>query len=92
MSKPVDVEIMGRKFTLRSDQEEIYVQTVVNYVNGKMQEVLKSTSPTAKHNVAMLAALNIADEYYKLKDEYEALVRRLNRLSEKLSANFTEEI
>lgn len=92
MSKPVDVEIMGRKFTLRSDQDEVYVKAVVNYVNGKMQEVLKSTSPAAKHNVAMLAALNIADEYHRLKDEYETVVQRLDRLSEKLSANFTEEI
>jgi hypothetical protein len=39
----------------------------------------------------MLAALNIADEYHRLKDTHEAVVSRLNQLSKKLSMTLTEE-
>ena len=91
MKKTVDVEIMGQKFTVSSDAEESYVLKVAGYVDGKTQEVLKTARSVAKPNVAMLAALNIADEYHRLKDRHEAVLHRLNHLSKRLSTTLTEE-
>jgi len=91
MKRAIDVEIMGEKLTLRSDAEEGYVRKVAGYVDRKMQEVLKTTRPVAKSSAAMLAALNIADEYQRLKDHNEAMSRRLNVLLKRLSTNLTEE-
>ena len=91
MKKAVDVEIMGEKFTVRSDAEESYVRKVAVYVDGKMQEVMKTTRPIGKSSVAMLAALNIADEYQRLKENHEAIMQRLNHLSKRLSTTLTEE-
>jgi cell division protein ZapA len=91
MKKAVDVEIMGQKFTVSSDAEESYVRRVAGYVDGKMEEVLKTTRPSAKFNVAMLAALNIADEYHRLKERYETVLDRLDHLSRRLSTTLTEE-
>jgi cell division protein ZapA len=91
MKRAVDVEIMGQKFTVSSDAEESYMRQVAGYVDEKMQEVLKTTRPAAKSNVAMLAALNIADEYYRLKDRHDAMLNRLNHLSKRLSTTLTEE-
>lgn len=90
MKKAVDVEIMGQKFTVSSDAEESYVLEVAGYVDGKIQEVLKTARPVAKSNVAMLAALNIADEYHRLKESYEAVLLRLSHLSKRLSTTLTE--
>lgn len=91
MKKAVDVEIMGEKFTVRSDAEESYVRKVAVYVDGKMQEVMKTTRPVGKSSVAMLAALNIADEYQRLKENHEAIMQRLSHLSKRLSTTLTEE-
>ena len=91
MKRAVDVEIMGEKFTVRSDAEESYVRKVAVYVDGKMQEVMKTTRPVGKSSVAMLAALNIADEYQRLKENHEAIMQRLNHLSKRLSTTLTEE-
>lgn len=91
MKKPVDVEIMGQKLVLRSEEEEVYVRKVAGYVDFKMKEVLKGNQPVTKSNVAMLAALNIADEYHRLKDRYEEVQHRLDRWSEKLSITLTKE-
>ncbi|MCH8055652.1 MAG: cell division protein ZapA [Deltaproteobacteria bacterium] len=91
MKKNVDVEILGQKFTVSSDAEENYILKVAEYVDGKMQEVLKTARPVNKPNVAMLAALNIADEYHRLKDKHEAVLDRLNHLSKRLSTTLTEE-
>lgn len=91
MQKAVDVKIMGQKFTLRSEDEEQYVQKVAAYVDGKMQEVTNSARPMGKYNIAMLVALNIADEYHRLKDAYDAVTGRVSRLSDRLSTTLNED-
>jgi cell division protein ZapA len=91
MKKALDVEILGQKFTISSDAEEGYMLKVARYVDGKMQELMRSSKPVAKSNVAMLAALNIADEYHRLKDTHEAILTRLDQLSKRLSTTLSEE-
>jgi len=91
MKKALDVEILGQKFTISSDAEEGYMLKVAGYVDAKMQELLRSPTPVAKSNIGMLTALNIADEYHRLKEMHEGIVHRLNQLSKKLSLTLTEE-
>lgn len=91
MKKNVEVEIMGQSFTVSSDAEESYVRKVAGYVDGKIQEVMKTGRPVAKSNLAMLAALNIADEYHRLKESYDSMTLRLSHLSKRLSTTLTEE-
>ncbi|HEU5463138.1 MAG TPA: cell division protein ZapA [Candidatus Binatia bacterium] len=91
MKKALDVEILGQKFTISSDAEEGYMLRVADYVDGKMQEVMRASKPVAKSNVAMLAALNIADEYHRLKDSHETILSRLDQLNKKLSTRLREE-
>ncbi|HWP56767.1 MAG TPA: cell division protein ZapA [Candidatus Acidoferrales bacterium] len=92
MKKPVEVEIMGHKFTVSSDADDSYVRSVAVYVDEKAQEIVKTSRPVANFNVAMLAALNIADELYRLKERHEAMLKRLNRLSERISMTLGEEV
>jgi len=91
MKKALDVEILGQKFTISSDAEEGYMLKVAGYVDDKMQELMQASKSAAKSNVAMLAALNIADEYHRLKDTHEAILQKLDQLSKKLSTTLTEE-
>ena len=91
MKKALDVEILGQRFTISSDAEEGYMLKVAGYVDDKMQELMRSSKPVTKSNVAMLAALNIADEYHRLKDTHETILNRLDQLSRKLSMTLREE-
>jgi cell division protein ZapA len=91
MKKALDVEILGQKFTISSEAEEGYILKVAGYVDGKMQELMQASKPVAKSNVAMLAALNIADELHRLKDSHEAMMNRLDQLSKRISTTLTEE-
>lgn len=90
MKRAVDVEIMGQKFTIRSDAEEGYILKVAEYVDGKIDEAVKKSRPLGRTNLAMLAALNIADEYHRLKERHDAVLDRLNHLSKRLSMTLEE--
>ena len=91
MKKALDVEILGQKFTISSDAEESYMLKVADYVDGKMQELMRASKPVAKNNVAKLAALNIADEYHRLKDAHETVMNRLEQLSKKVSTTLRQD-
>ena len=91
MQKAVEVTIMGQKVVLRSDDEEQYIRKVAEYVDGKMQEVSQTTGSRGKYSVAILAALNIADEYHRLKDNHNVGAARVDELLENLTSALTED-
>ncbi len=58
----VQVEIYGQSYNLRGEGEVGYMQELARYVDGKMREVSEATATVDSLKVAILAALNIADE------------------------------
>lgn len=67
MQKPVEVTILGQKFVVRSDSEETYIKNVASFVDKKMNEILQKTKSVSNLNVAILTAMNIADEFFSFK-------------------------
>ena len=69
---PVRVEIYDQVYNLRGMDAE-YILKLAEFVDGKMRSVAEQTSTVDSLRLAVLAALNIADEYHLLKKKYEAL-------------------
>jgi len=65
VKKTTEISIMGHKFMIKSDSDDDYVVRVAGFVDQKINEVMQSTKSVASLNVAILAAMNIADEYFK---------------------------
>ncbi len=58
----VQVEIYGQSYNLRGQSEAVYIQDLASYVDRKMREVAEATATVDSLKVAILTALNIADE------------------------------
>jgi len=69
VKKAIEVTIMGQKFLVKSESNEDYVAKVAGYVDGKVNEVLNNTKAVASMQVALLTAMNIADEFLKFRSE-----------------------
>ncbi len=63
----VKVTIFGQTYTIKGDTEPEYILELADYVNGKMEEVSAGIVSSNSTHVAILVALNIADEYFQLK-------------------------
>jgi cell division protein ZapA len=63
----VQVEIFGQTYKLRADGDAEYVESLAAYVDGKMREVSTQTRAVDSLKVAILAALNIADEQHRAR-------------------------
>jgi len=68
-SRVVTVEIHGQPYPIRSGLDPKYVAELATYVNEKMRLASRETSSGDTLKVAVLAALNIADEYFRVLDQ-----------------------
>ena len=67
MKKTFEVILLNQKFQLKSESDEKYVQRVADYVNKKLFDIQEKTKSVSSLNVALLAALNIADDFFRIK-------------------------
>ena len=64
----VPVEILGQRYPIRSALDDSYVTELANYVDGKIRSAAEVTPTSDMVRVAVLAALNIADEFFRARD------------------------
>ncbi|MDW7739921.1 MAG: cell division protein ZapA [Bacillota bacterium] len=70
----VTVSIMGEEFILRSTSSIEEIQRVSSYVDRLMRSIAEKNMQMNRHKVAILAALNLADELLRLKEEKNHLI------------------
>jgi cell division protein ZapA len=70
-SGSVRVEIFDQAYNLRGSDPE-YILKLAEYVDAKMRAVAEATNTIDTVRLAVLAALNIADEYHLLKRKQES--------------------
>ncbi len=63
-----EVTIFGRTYHLRGAEDGDYLQELAGIVDGKMREVADATGTADTLKVAILASLNLADDYLKARD------------------------
>ena len=79
----VRVEIFDQAYNPRGTDPE-YIFKLAEYVDAKMRSVAQHANTVDSLRVAVLAALNIADEYQILKRKYDAIATELNQRSHTL--------
>jgi cell division protein ZapA len=83
--KNVSVEIMGQSLVVSSDADDNWVKSVAEAVDARIKDIRANGRSVNSVNVAILAALNFADELPRLKKEHQELIDRIEALSDKLS-------
>jgi len=84
LKKRYDIKILGQELAVTSDAEDDEVANVVRFVNDKVEEIVRSRDGLRTLDVAILAALNISEDYLKLKGVNQDLCDQLELRSEKL--------
>ena len=74
----VQLTIRGRKYTLRTDQDED-LRAIAAYVNEKMAEIAERGAGLDEYSLAILAALNIASEFERFRQEVDEELAALDR-------------
>jgi len=83
----VNVEIMGQNLVVASDADDNWVKAVAEAVDEKIKAIRASSRTVNSIDVAILAALNFADELERLKREHREMLEHIQALSKRLSAS-----
>jgi cell division protein ZapA len=85
----VQVEIFGQVYSIKGNDDPAYIRDLASFIDAKMKEVQKGTGTADPHRVAILTALTISDELYRLRAENAAMgsttekaLQRLLKLTE----------
>ncbi|HLW79125.1 MAG TPA: cell division protein ZapA [Terriglobia bacterium] len=75
----IRVTIYDQEYRMRGRLDPDYIRELGQFVDSKMRSVAARTQTVDSLRVAVLAALNIADEYHQLKARQDAADAELDQ-------------
>jgi cell division protein ZapA len=79
----VKIEIYDQSYNVNAEDNEEYLKELAAYVDAKMRSVAEATHMVDSLKVAVLAALNIADESFTLRKRQQEIDGPLRKRVEK---------
>lgn len=78
------ITVAGQRLAVRTSAKPAYVRELADFVTDKMEEVRASGRHATTQSLALLAAMNIADELYRLREHQAKLKRQVRERSERI--------
>lgn len=80
----VRVQIFGEEYPLRTDADPQHTKEVAAYVDRAIRAVVEAGAVVEPHKAAILAALQITDELFKLRAADDANAEKINALASEM--------
>ena len=95
MKYTTQVEIFGKKYTIRSDSDPSYTAEVADFVDKKIREVAENYSAISSLKIYILASIHIVNDLFQIKKKCEdkdiqsdERIERLIKMIEENTKNF----
>ena len=80
----VIIRIAGKDYTVVGVEAEEYIQKIGLYIDKKMNEIMRVSSKLSTSMVAVLTAVNVADDFFKVSESVARQKNELDKLHEEL--------
>lgn len=87
----ITINVLGKEYSIKSDVEAESLNQIARYLNGKVDEIIKSTKTVSTHNILILAAMSIANDYFDVKNSHESLIDVVESKSEHLASRIASQ-
>jgi cell division protein ZapA (FtsZ GTPase activity inhibitor) len=84
--EPVEIEILGDTYTLKSETGAEYTRRVAQHVDRTAKEIRDEGGVVDKQTIVVLAAMAIADQLFRMRDGVEVVKGLAEKRAERLSA------
>tara|TARA_B100001250_G_C19692566_1_gene740997 strand:- start:500 stop:796 length:297 start_codon:yes stop_codon:yes gene_type:complete len=89
----VKVPILGQEYTVNTLASPEYIKKIASYVNEKMGEIQDSgIEKDSQLRIAVLAAMNIADDYFQQQDKNKNVISKLENNTGSLLKKVEDEL
>jgi cell division protein ZapA len=86
----VSVEIFGQEYKIKGDADADHILEFAQYVDGKMRDVAHGAPVGSLTKIAILAALNIAEELFRERSEKQRLVQDVETSTRRMRRKLEE--
>ncbi len=86
----ITVEIFGHQYKIRGDADPEYMAEIARYVDQKMKEVAKGAPVGSLAKIGILAALNIAEELFRVRDEKLRVIQGIDTVARRMQRKLEE--
>jgi len=73
----VTVSISNEEYVVKGEENPEYIEMLASFVDRRMKMIQQRNPNLSSTKVAVLTALNLADELNKLQEDYDELVKNL---------------
>ncbi|HDM78609.1 MAG TPA: cell division protein ZapA [Deltaproteobacteria bacterium] len=87
----VKVSILGREYIITTKEDRARTEQVADFLNQYCKQVGQKLSSKSSINIITLAALHIANDYLKIKEEYNKLVKKIENKAVELDQVLTND-
>lgn len=85
----VRVQIFGSEYRISSDTDPEHILEVASYIDQKMREIASALGLRNRSTVAILTAVNLADELFKIEKESRQMDRSSREKADQLADSVT---
>lgn len=84
------VNIFGAEYVLKATENQDEIKEIAEYVDQKMKEIDRTQAIGSNLKIAILAALNIAEELFQNQKYNERLIEQINYEANKLNRSLQD--
>jgi cell division protein ZapA len=84
VKRSVTVSVANQRLSLKTQAKPKYVKELAAFVDQKLKEAKRSGRTVTTQSIALLAAMNIADELHQLRETHETLKRQVREKSRRI--------
>jgi len=87
LEKPIRIKLLEHEYLIKSDENEEWVKNIAQYIHDKFGEIREDTEGLSETKTAILAAFDIASEYFQLLKARDDLVEIIERRAQVLNSH-----
>jgi cell division protein ZapA len=81
----VEVEILGQRYSIKTDEEEAYIKRVAEYIDKKLKEIYAAAPNISQSKAMIMTLFSITDELFRLRMKQEDIDRMIEEKTKILS-------
>lgn len=85
MEKPIRIKLLDHEYLIKSDEEEVHIQNIAQFVDGRLRAIKEKADGLSERKAAILAAFDIASEYFQVLKEHDDLIKDIQRRARALN-------
>ena len=92
MTKTIEVEVYGQRFSLQGEADEKYFHELAKFVDGQMRTLSQKMTTGTPTKLAILAAINIADQMFHLKRRRKGSEEDIERKAQEILERIEQQL